>query len=589
MQSLPADLLRAVGVQLARQACPVYDARRDVAALNVALGLRGARRLEPGPAAELAGARCCSLREARALLACPCVPAAAAAAQLSRLPRVGRTGGASELAGADVRRLVHRAHGGDSARWLACCLARTRATVPPAWFADLWLPLHGCTLALHGGARPGDGPLERALDAIAAAWRDVLEAAECLGVEAGALRAPVGRWMREAREARGGDGGGGDGGGGDGGGGDGGGGGGSSAADWLVEQAGSAAARQRRAGRAVSAANLRAALARLGPGAFGPGAVLRAARLPRALWVPAALLDACVRHVVGGPDSGDAELADVQAALRRPETLAAATRELAAARGLQDHLDLLTELASDPTPASADQLDELQRTVAPFGPLGLAPHCCSTSEVEWVLDNVTGASSDDLPFHRSEQMPPLTDAPGLRACFDRRKRLVDALAERGLPLRDDSRICAAYVARGAYVGSPFPPHPHARGGSNDALLLVAEMMTEMHFLFQRTSYGAMLAALGGPASNSEVAKLAAIHEFTKLNNRPAAELPARLHAIAIALAPRNNNAIAAAWHNVQDRMNDDDDDDDDEDDEEDTDSDDDDGRSSLDDDDDDDW
>jgi hypothetical protein len=47
------------------------------------------------------------------------------------------------------------------------------------------------------------------------------------------------------------------------------------------------------------------------------------------------------------------------------------------------------------------------------------------------------------------------------------------------------------------------------------------------------------------------AKLAAIHEFTKINNQPLADLPGRLRALAF---DAGSNAIAAAWHNAQECM-----------------------------------
>ena len=121
---LPPNVLSDIGGILARQACPIHDAGRDVAAMSRAFGLRGAARLDPGPRAELVD-RWYTRKEAKELLTCPHVTGAAADSMLARLGRGG-------LWGTDVRRLVYRALGDDGARWLACSVRQhAGASVPP--------------------------------------------------------------------------------------------------------------------------------------------------------------------------------------------------------------------------------------------------------------------------------------------------------------------------------------------------------------------------------------------------------------------------------------------------------------------------
>jgi hypothetical protein len=87
--------------------------------------------------------------------------------------------------------------------------------------------------------------------------------------------------------------------------------------------------------------------------------------------------------------------------------------------------------------------------------------------------------------------------------------------------------------------------------------MVVEMMAEMDFIFKRTSYSGMMSDLrarsrqiglygNDPDTDSEVAKLAALHEFLNVKNQPASDLPMRLRAIAQAAD------IMGAWHEVQD-------------------------------------
>ena len=509
---LPPNVVYGIAKLVARQACPMHDARRDVAALNCAFGARGEWRLEPGPRAELSDSRYMR-REARELLACPHVTGAEAESQLSRLRGVGRNKRGREwLDGAAVRRLVYRAHGDDSARWLACCVRRTTGAEVPPWFADMWLPLCGCRRA---------DDARRAYGLISGVWRDVLEAAACLGVDAASeqVRQEIRRYMldhqtRALAQAR------------------------TCATDWIVERLGSASAMRARASRAVAAENLGAALAALDAGLFGVGSGRRAAELPRTLWVPSALLDACVRFVLeGAPGSLDDVAQRMQ--LLSPEMVASAARELAAARGLLAHVHVVALYIRDPR-ATISDVDGVKGAVDHFDHFGLVPHFCGY-DVDVVADTVTGATSEDLPMfegdRRSERLD-IMDASRLRECFDRRRRLADGLVARGLELRHDSRLCNAYIVRGEYAGPRVP-------SVDDAAEMVVEMMAEMDFLFRATRYARMKLLFEDSredaAADSEAAKHAAVHEFL-VNGGPEEGLPLRLRALA-----EDRRSLEEAW------------------------------------------
>ncbi len=505
---LPPNVLCDIGVVLARQACPIHDARRDVAALNVAFGLRGAARLDAGPKAELVD-QWYSRKEAMELLTCEHVTRAGAESLLASLGCVGRSGRSGGARGADVRRLVYRAHGDDSARWLSCSVRVEAGVSVPPWFAELWLPMHACRDA---------GLARRAYRAIARAWHDVLDAVECLecdglGRDDAAVRLEVGRWVRDMHGGSGGGGG----------------------VERLVERLGSPAARRLCAIRAVSAENVVVALSDLEATRFGPGSIRRAGELPSMLWVPASTLDACVRFVADGGD-GDGGSQSLLDALRRPECLAEAARELAASLGLLAHVDVVAHLVEETKDRKADlsDLDEMRAMVERFDRCGLVPEFSSVCSPETVRDAVTGATSDDLPLflHRRSAPLDLRDAGHLRECFDRRQRLAAALEARGLRLRSDSRLCDAYVVHGEYAG---PPNP--RDGDLDDAELVVEMMAEMEFLLRATSYSRIRSVLGAweyadADDCSEAAKRAAVHEFVGVKGMPASELPARLRAVA---------------------------------------------------------
>jgi hypothetical protein len=101
------------------------------------------------------------------------------------------------------------------------------------------------------------------------------------------------------------------------------------------------------------------------------------------------------------------------------------------------------------------------------------PHCdeLGAFEIDWVRDNVTGADDSALPSDRFERTPLLTDARGLRACFDRRKLLVDALAQRGIPLRTDSRTCSPLGNGVPQRQRPNTPPPRLRDHGRNKLPL----------------------------------------------------------------------------------------------------------------------
>jgi hypothetical protein len=310
-----------------------------------------------------------------------------------------------------------------------------------------------------------------------------------------------------------------------------------SAADWLVEQLGSAEDRQSRASNVVRAENLTDALFEIDTDRFGPGSVFRAAQLPRMLWVPSALLARCVRYVVDGESDND-----LVETLLRPETIAVSADELASSRGLRDHMRVVSYIVNDPT-CTTLELDEVQSMVEKFRRCSLVPRFCSRADdIDFVHDNITGANSEDLPsftdFVRFQSLGK-DDPDFMRGCFDRQKLLADELHERGLYIRDDSSLCNAYILHGKYIGPKFPD------GEFDEAEMVAEIMVEMEFLFQRTSYKGMMSACG----DSETAKLAALHEFRSLKGQPASELPTRLRAIADGGMEKE---MLEAWQDVQD-------------------------------------
>lgn len=104
-----------------------------------------------------------------------------------------------------------------------------------------------------------------------------------------------------------------------------------------------------------------------------------------------------------------------------------------------------------------------------------------------------------------------------RTLFDNIAELDEALKDKNLQLRSDSRLCAEYIETGKYYGPEFE---EAEG---DALESVVLMMEEMDFLFKNTKYREYI-----DYYDSEEAKQFAIYKFKETET---CHIPNRLKTI----------------------------------------------------------
>lgn len=144
-------------------------------------------------------------------------------------------------------------------------------------------------------------------------------------------------------------------------------------------------------------------------------------------------------------------------------------------------------------------------------------------EVERVEDMRTGITTENLkeliknfPYKFNAD-----DIDDLREYFDSYYELSEALGQKGLTIRSDSKLCAAYVEDGTYVGPTDGVPKHLT-----ALQKVVAMMEEMDFLFKYTTYPAMILdmKLARYPIDTDLAKAAAMYVY-----KPGTQqIPARL-------------------------------------------------------------
>jgi hypothetical protein len=161
--------------------------------------------------------------------------------------------------------------------------------------------------------------------------------------------------------------------------------------------------------------------------------------------------------------------------------------------------------------------------------------------VRCLHDDKTGIDTDDLDelinFDNTYFRP--DDIADLRDYFDRYSSLIEKLAELGLEIRNDSKLCRTYVVDGNYIG-PTDGLPE----NLTDIEKVVEMMKEMEFLFKYTEYEENIALLKGTSkyplhrgrklsnSDSDNAKKAALFEFSiQENKNKNVVIPSRLQYI----------------------------------------------------------
>ena len=508
------------------QDCPVYDAERDVATMNVALCARGAARVPRRPRAPKPA--CYSLGEARAMLRCVhCASDGGRAdAALAGVRTAGRRKGA--LNGHDVRRIVYAAHGNNSASWLACAVGSSL----PEWFANLWLPI---------------GDVERhKRELISRVW------AALRAVAASGVPVPsddVAEFVRQCRDRPEGD-----------------------YFHFAADLPSTTRAKRRDAVLSAACGNVHDALRALGVDAFPCGAARRSLRMHAHPWVPSALLPACVDFVT----TGDCIRGEGWLLAQLLATQTEAAVEMAAAHDIPPddaRFYIVTNGDDDGDDAQAmfDTIATIlrRRDVAEsFAALGMEVVFSGSDEdgIEEVTDTVTGACGNDLDLScgvevwspwrgrwPAEHIATL-GPEDMRGCFDRRAALDRALGCRGLELRSDSRVCTEYVLDGTYSGPSF----ECCGDVGDDLACVVELMAEMEFLFgtggPRFEESTRALRFAGYARDdaSDVAKLAFVHWHTAVEGRPASALPKRLRAIHEGRDAHAVMSAADAWQDAQD-------------------------------------
>ena len=146
---LPPNVVHEVASCLRARACPVYDAEKDVVALNEAFGFEGVDRIPPEETEHAKLVTAYPRDKASEMLSClHCVDAGIdvqACLKTTFSGLKGRSRWKSSVHHGDaIRRVVLEAHGNDCAAWLACEIKRSteRPSDVPTWFAALWLPLH---------------------------------------------------------------------------------------------------------------------------------------------------------------------------------------------------------------------------------------------------------------------------------------------------------------------------------------------------------------------------------------------------------------------------------------------------------------
>lgn len=131
-----------------------------------------------------------------------------------------------------------------------------------------------------------------------------------------------------------------------------------------------------------------------------------------------------------------------------------------------------------------------------------------------IYDQETGITTQDLADlikNFPNEFEP-SDHIQLRIFFDRYKELKDELIKAGLELRNDSKLCEAYVEAGEYIG---PTAGFSDTMLKNPLQCVVAMMIEMDFLFRETRYRTFLSIMRWAAVpiNSKMAKHAALYEY----------------------------------------------------------------------------
>ena len=441
---------------------------------------------------------CYSPCEALAMLRCShCTPAEATA----KLACV-RTFGPRKVAlnGDDVRRIVHEAHGNNSASWLACKVGISL----PEWFSNLWLPT---------------GDIKQKVQLISDVWTALEKVAASGGpVLSDDVAAFVRRCGEEKRI-------------------------GSSQLYYSAADLPSTPPTKRKgAALSVTNGNLRDALGARAGGSFLCGAVQRALRLRGHQWVPSTLLAACADFVTMGECfQGEGWLFDRLHAMQ-----AEAAFEMA-----EEHAVPVDLLDADDPDAMFDIIVpfvERRRTSECFEALGMEVLFFDAGDyynIEEVTDIATRTCGCDLGLTsgvelwssgRNGRHVATLDAEDMRGCFDRHAALTRALASRGLELRKDSRVCNEYIMDGTYSGPSFKCCGDDDIQRDDAMDCAVELMAEMEFLFGANSrfdqFTSELRFAGYDRdAASELAKLAFVHWHVVEQRQPASGLPTRLRAI----------------------------------------------------------
>ena len=288
---------------------------------------------------------------------------------------------------------------------------------------------------------------------------------------------------------------------------------------------------------------------------YATGAYGRALRLFKATddtgIVMSALVDDALRYVTHGAESADEERRLLDAV---EERLHDGIREMAA---------LLDVEVEDLDGLGGDIWDDFclavprKATRAEFGAHGfkIVSFHYNTDEPQTIMDVVTGELWDEengfraLPTNMQRRVG-FMEAEDRRAASDRLVRLRAAIEATGLELREDSSLCAAFVYSGTYEG---PDHEWP-GAPADALGKVVEMMREMAFLFERTTYSRMAEAARTCTKDascaSDTAKRAAVYCFIRNRGGHPADLPPRLrHAL-----ESETDGDVEGWREVYDNV-----------------------------------
>lgn len=465
--SVPEDVAQVIVDNLLSDKCPMYDPSHDVVSACLAFGhpIPRAHQRAVNSADDLEFPPKYHYHEMQsAIIKCPHV--------------IWTLKNRKAVDAREVRRKVMHAHDNDPVKWLACWISKTTKTRPPDWFLRMWLPIKSPS------RKQGFLDWTTAFPhRIADAWNAV---AEGPSLSRDVLQTLIKESWKDHETTR------------------------KNFDSDIIDASGNSDARvdyiaQRCLGHLEHLARRFCDIGH----PCNEGSIRRARTTFGAVdWIPERMMVECISYISSGIP------ADLPSRLLEPAALLEAAREMAIEHGVDpDVADTAVSRGWRPIQAVQDEI-EFVKLKEEYASLGLEITDGQGTYVDAARDPINNIGTSELqhfheliyPYNRCHELFQ-PSAESLRAMIDAYVELRDALAARGLELREDSRLCAEYIIDG-----------------DGDIEEIVDMMEEMSFLFQKTMYGSCMRAL----RDSELSKLAAMHKYIVIDGRPVDDLTPRL-------------------------------------------------------------